>query len=118
MDCGCSINVNDNYDIQLIQGDYGSYLYIITNQDNSPLENVESVVFTCSRLKQQIALVSTSQSEFALALDSDLTSTFSPCTCTYDITVLFKGEATPITVIHNANLTILKKENKLNGNSG
>ena len=115
MDCNCLTNVA-NYDIELIQGDYGSYLYVITNQDGTPLKDVENVVFTCSRLKQQLNLSVLSETEFSLTLDSELTSTFSACTCTYDITILFKGEQTPITVVHNATFVILKKENKLNGN--
>lgn len=117
MSCGCMVELKDDYDIELVQGDYGSFLYNITDQNDEPLDNVESVIFTCSRLKTQIELSSISRSQFALVLDSSLTSEFSACTCTYDITVTFKSAQTPITVIHNGGLTILKKENKLNGSS-
>lgn len=115
MGCDCMVELKDDYDIELVQGDYGSFLYNITDQNDEPLDNVESVIFTCPRLKTQIELLSISRSQFALMLDSSLTSGFNACTCTYDITVKFKTAQTSITVIHNGGLTILKKENKLNG---
>lgn len=117
MGCECMVEIKDNFDIELVQGDYGSFLYDITDANNEPLNNVDAVIFTCARLKMQITLTSISNIQFLLALDSVLTSGFSACTCTYDITIKFKSTQTPVTVIHNACLTILKKENKLNGDN-
>lgn len=117
MGCDCMFKLKDNFDIELVQGDYASFLYDITDQNDEPLNNVDAVIFTCARLKTQITLTSISNTRFLLALDSVLTSGFSACTCTYDITIKFKNAQTPITVIHNAYFTILKKENKLNVNN-
>lgn len=118
MNCDCMMQMRDDYNIELVQGDYGSFLYNITDSENEPLVNIEQVVFTCARLKTQIELTQLSPVDFALTMNSDLTSKFTACTCTYDITLIFKGTQTPVTVIHNAGFTILKKENKLNGDSG
>lgn len=109
----CNLDVND-YSIELIQGDYGSYVYHITNSDGTKLENVKSVIFTCARLKLQKTLVDIGESNYVLTLDSATTQAFSPYTHTYDITILFNDEATPYTVIYNANFTVLKKENVVN----
>ena len=114
MRCNCMFELSDDYDIELVQGDYSSFLYDITDQNDEPLDNVDAVIFTCSRLKTQITLLAINRSQFALILDSSLTSGFSACTCTYDITVKFKTAQTPITAIRSGGLTILKKENKLN----
>ena len=35
MGCGCMVELKDDYDIELVQGDYGSFLYNITDQLNS-----------------------------------------------------------------------------------
>lgn len=118
MGCDCMVELRDDYDIELVQGDYGSFLYNITDQNDEPLADVDVVIFTCSRLKTQITLTPITNTQFSLTMDSVLTSGFSACACTYDITIKFKSTQTPITVIHNAGLTILKKENKLNGDSG
>ena len=117
MGCDCMFKLKDNFDIELVQGDYGSFLYVITDTNNAPLNDIDAVIFTCTRLKTQITLTSMSNTQFLLTLDSALTSGFSACTCTYDITIKFKNVQTPITVIYNAYLTILKKENKLNLNN-
>lgn len=117
MGCDCMFKLKDNFDIELVQGDYGSFLYVITDTNNAPLNDIDAVIFTCTRLKTQIALTSMSNTQFLLTLDSALTSGFSACTCTYDITIKFKNAQTPITVIYDAYLTILKKENKLNVNN-
>lgn len=117
MGCDCMFKLKDDFDIELVQGDYGSFLYDITDTNDEPLNNIDAVIFTCTRLKTQITLTSMSNTQFLLTLDSALTSGFSACTCTYDITIKFKGTQSPITVVHNAYLTILKKENKLNVNN-
>lgn len=117
MGCDCMFKLKDDFDIELVQGDYGSFLYDITDTNNGPLDNIDAVIFTCTRLKTQITLTSMSNTQFLLTLDSSLTSGFSACTCTYDITIKFKSTQSPITVVHNAYLTILKKENKLNVNN-
>ena len=114
MSCDCMIKLRDDYDIELIQGDYASFVYDITDQNDEPLNNIEAVIFTCSRLKTQITLSPINDARFALIFDSSLTSGFSACTCTYDITIKFKSIQTPITVIHDGGFTIFKKENKLN----
>ena len=117
MGCDCMFKLKDNFDIELVQGDYASFLYDITDANDEPLNGVDAVIFTCARLKTQITLTSISNTRFLLTLDSALTSRFSACTCTYDITIKFKSAQTPITVVHNAYFTILKKENKLNVNN-
>lgn len=117
MGCDCMVELRDDFDIELVQGDYGSFIYNITDQNDEPLTDVDVVIFTCARLKTQINLTSITSTQFSLTMDSNLTSRFTPCTSTYDITILFKGTQSPVTLIHNANITILKKENKLNVNS-
>lgn len=117
MGCDCMFKLKDDFDIELVQGDYGSFLYDITDTNDEPLNNIDAVIFTCTRLKTQITLTSMSNTQFLLTLDSSLTSGFSACTCTYDITIKFKSTQSPITVVHNAYLTILKKENRLNVNN-
>lgn len=117
MGCDCMFKLKDDFDIELVQGDYGSFLYDITDTNDEPLNGVDAVIFTCARLKTQITLTPMSNTQFLLTLNSVLTSGFSACTCTYDITIKFKGTQSPITVVHNAYLTILKKENKLNVNN-
>lgn len=117
MGCDCMFKLKDNFDIELVQGDYASFLYDITDANDEPLNAVDTVIFTCARLKTQITLTSMSNTQFLLTLDSALTNGFSACTCTYDITIKFKNTQSPITVVHNAYFTILKKENKLNVNN-
>ena len=117
MGCDCMLKLKDNFDIELVQGDYASFLYDITDANDEPLNDIDAVIFTCARLKTQITLTSISNTQFLLTLDSALTSRFSACTCTYDITIKFESAQTPITVVHNAYFTILKKENKLNVNN-
>ena len=109
----CNFDMTD-YSIELIQGDYGSYLYHITNSDGSMLENVKSVIFTCAKLKIQKTLTNIAESNYLLTLDSVTTQAFSPYTHTYDITILFNDDETPYTVIHDADFIILKKENVVN----
>lgn len=109
----CNFDVTD-YSIELIQGDYGSYVYTILDENGSVLENVKAIVFTCSRLKVKQELLKITDSIYSLTLPSELTETFAACTCTYDITIEFNSDSTPHTVVYNANFTILKKENKLN----
>lgn len=110
MSCGFDII---DYSIELVQGDYLSCLYDITDQNGLPLDNVKSIVFTCNRLKVQRELKRLDATTFELDMASEMTSQFSACTCSYDITVLFNNSETPHTIIHNADFTILKKENKL-----
>lgn len=112
MDCSCMIKMC-NYDIELIQGDYSSFLYTITDNNDEPLNNINKVIFSCKRLKSTIELIKITNSDFALIFSSDITSTFSSCVTTYDITIMFKNEQTPITVVYDATLTILRKENKI-----
>lgn len=109
----CNFDVTD-YSIELIQGDYGSYVYHITNFDGTMLENVKSVIFTCARLKLQKTLTDIGESNYALILDSVTTRAFSAYIYTYDITILFNDDETPYTVIHDADFIILKKENVVN----
>lgn len=109
----CNFDVTD-YSIELIQGDYGSYVYHITNSDGTMLENVNSVIFTCARLKIQKTLADIGESNYALTIDSVVTQAFSSYTHTYDITILFNDDQTPYTVIHDADFIILKKENVVN----
>ncbi len=109
----CNFDVTD-YSIELIQGDYGSYVYHITYSDGTMLENVKSVIFTCARLNIQKTLADIGESNYALTLDSVTTQAFSAYTHTYDITILFNDEETPYTVIHDADFIILKKENIVN----
>lgn len=117
MGCDCMTELKDDFAIELVQGDYGSFLYNITDTNNEPLNDVDAVIFTCARLKTQINLTPITRAQFSLAMDSSLTSQFTPCTSTYDITILFKGTQSPVTLIYNAGITILKKENKLNVDS-
>lgn len=109
----CNFDLTD-YSIELIQGDYGSYVYHITYSDGTMLENVTSVIFTCARLKIQKTLVDIGKSNYALTFDGVTTRAFSPYIHTYDITILFNEDEIPYTVIHDADFIILKKENIVN----
>lgn len=107
--------VKKNYEITLVQGDYGSYLYKITNCDGSPIENVSSAVFTCSKLGVEKDLIKLNDTDFSLILEPTQTKQFIPCECTYDITITIGDENKLYTIIRSAVLTILEKENPLSG---
>ena len=109
----CNANIED-YTIQIIQGDYLSCIYTITDQNGKALTNVKNVIFTCKRLNLQIILKSIDASNFELILDSAITSTLQACTTTYDITIQFNDESTPHTVIFDSEIIVLKKENVVN----
>lgn len=109
----CNFDVVD-YSITIVQGDYVSCLYTITDANELPLNDIKEVIFTCNRLKLQKTLEQIDSTNFELSIDSETTSLLAVCNCTYDITVTFNSEETPITLIHNANLSVLQKENKLN----
>lgn len=115
MGCNCMTELKDDYSIELIQGDYGSFLFNITDETGAPLQKLSKIVFTSNRLKLQIELEKQSDTEFLLIIDDEVTLNSGPCITTYDITAIFEGDATPYTVIYNAKLVILKKENALSG---
>ena len=115
MGCDCLTNFVDSYDIELIQGDYGSFVFHITDENGNPLQNLSEIVFTSKRLNLEVKLEQLSDTDFLLAIESAMTSNVGACNATYDITAIFDGHATPYTVIYNAKFIILKKDNTLSG---
>lgn len=113
MSCFCG-NDEQNYEITIVQGDKGSYKYIITNSDGSTITNIKSVFFTCSALNIKKTLTKIKENTFSLEIDSDITTTLKECTCSYDITLVFNDD-TIFTIIRSAVFTVLKKENPLYG---
>lgn len=114
MICGCNILNSDEYGIELVQGDYFSAIFTITDEFGEPVKNVEHVVFTCERLELQYNLTAISDKEYILTIDGSITSKFATFSgMTYDLTLQLKGSDTPLTLIHDANFTVLKKTNKL-----
>ena len=106
----------DAYTIELIQGDYASYLYHLTDQNGNVIMDIESVVFTCKRLGIQQELTKLNDTDYQLVFTSDQTSQMKSMSgMTYDITVKFTTSETPITLIYNADIFVLKKENALDG---
>lgn len=115
MGCDCMVGCKDDFDIELVQGDYGSFVFHITDENANELQNLDKIIFTSNRLKLQIELEKQTNTDFLLIIDNEVTLNIGACTATYDITAIFKGNATPYTVIHNAKFVILKKENALSG---
>lgn len=113
MNYSCALN-EKNYKIVLVQGDYGSYLYNITNVDGSEIENIASAIFTCSKLGIQKELEKLNNKSFSLVLEPRATKTFTPCECTYDITIKIGSGDKLYTIIRSAVFTVLEKENPLN----
>lgn len=107
----CMMNVID-FDIQLVQGDYASFPFKIFEGQNT---DIKDVYFTSKRLGIQHALIedSANPGTWVLMLKPSTTSKLPVCTTTFDITCTFNDNGSPLTVIHNANVTILKKENAL-----
>lgn len=112
----CMIDVVDN-SIEIVQGDYLSCAFTITDEEGNALQNVKEVLFSSTFLNFQKELDKTSDSEFVLNVDSTTTSQFNVGTCTYDLTITFNDEVSPITVIYNAKFVVLKKENTINVSS-
>ena len=101
-----------DFDIKLVQGDYASFPFKIFEGQNT---DIKDVYFTSKRLGIQKALIEDLEcpGTWVLVLEPSITSKLQACTTTFDITCAFKDSGTPLTVIHNANVTILKKENAL-----
>lgn len=116
MACGCATRDSENYNISVIQGDYSSFLFILTDQKDDAIANVKSVIFTCAQLNLQQELTAVSDREFTLVFNGTLTQTLTVGSFSYDVTVQFKDEEYK-TAIYNGVLTVLKKENGINENS-
>lgn len=114
MNYSCALN-EKNYGITLVQGDYGSYLYNITNLDGSEIEDISTAIFTCSKLGVQKELTKLNNTSFSLELSPSITKDFMPCECTYDITIKIGAGDKLYTIIRSAVFTVLEKENPLNG---
>lgn len=114
MNCECMIP-QQSYELVFVQGDYCSATFTITDDQGNALQELDKVIFSCARLKQEIELTQQNKTTFLLAISSDVSSTFNACTTTYDVTVAFNGSATPRTVIYNGTITILQKDNPLSG---
>ena len=101
-----------DFDIKLVQGDYASFPFKIFEGKNT---DIKDVYFTSKRLGIQKALIEDIENPgtWVLILEPSITSKLPACTTTFDITCTFNDNGTPLTVIHNANVTILKKENAL-----
>lgn len=113
MDCGYEYACPNDCSIVITQGDYGSYLYRITNADGTSLTNLSSIIFSSSKQNVKKELSKISENEFLLELPSETTKLFIPVRCTYDITLLFDNNKTPYTIIRNASFTVLGKENPI-----
>lgn len=116
MSCNCMIPIKNNYDIEIIQGDYASFDFILTDQNDVALSNVKSVIFTCKRLATQIELTKIDDTQYGLLIDGNTTQAFEAGNYSYDITVKFKNNQFK-TAIYDGVLTILKKENVVNESS-
>lgn len=115
MICNCNL-IDDDYSLEIIQGDYASVVFTITDEFDDKVENIDKVVFTCHRLNIQQTLDALSDTEFMLVFNGETTAQWPTYTgITYDITLELKGSTTPLTLVHDASLTILKKENTVNG---
>lgn len=116
MSCDCAINLVDSYDVSFIQGDYASFLYEITDQNGDAIPAIENVVFSSKRMNVVKKLLKISDTTFALKFESEETAAMNaPVKTSYDLTIEFTNDASPITIIYNAMFTIYKKENAING---
>ena len=114
MICNCNVLLDD-YSLEIVQGDYLSVVYTLTDEYGNNLDDIKQVVFTCEQLGLQQVLTKLSPTEFWLQYDGTTTANWSTFLgATYDITLELVGNATPLTLVHDASFTILKKENKLN----
>lgn len=115
MICGCNM-LSDDYSIEFVQGDYMSAVFTITDEYDDKVDNIEHVVFTCERLGLQQNLTQLSDVEFMLVFSGEETDKFVTYNgTTYDITLQLKGSDTPLTLVHNASFSVLKKNNPLEG---
>lgn len=114
MICNCN-KLTDDYSIEVIQGDYASVVFTITDEFDDKIDDIKQVVFTCKRLGIEQVLQPLSDVEFMLVFSGDTTMQWPTYTgITYDITLELKGSTTPLTLVHDASLSVLKKENPLN----
>lgn len=120
MNCECYLNLDRAYEISLVQADYASILYTITNDNDEAIENIETVIFSSKKLKVEKTLEKLNDIEWLLSFTGDETAQFKTFSgMTYDLTITMKGETTPVTIIYEANIVVKKKENALNAdNSG
>lgn len=113
MNCGCVISEVDDFAITFVQGDYASFLFELTDQNDDPLTDVENVVFSSKQLKLSKTLTKVSDTTYALTFESAETAAMTPVKCTYDLTVEFSTNASPVTLVYKARLIVLKKENAI-----
>lgn len=113
MNCGCVISEVDDFELLLIQGDYASFLFELTDQNDEPLTDIENVIFSSKQLKLSKTLTKVSETTYALIFENAETSVMTPVKCTYDLTVEFSINASPVTVVYKAKFIVLKKENAI-----
>lgn len=118
--CECYLNLDKAYEISLVQSDYASILYTITNDNDEAIENIETVIFSSKKLKVEKTLEKLNDTEWLLSFTGDETTQFKTFSgMTYDLTITMKGETTPVTIVYEASIVVKKKENALNAdNSG
>lgn len=113
MNCECMIQSND-YSIEIVQGDFFSCLYDITNQDGSQIMGIDKVLFSSKYLNIVKELQSIDSMTYQLELTSEETAAMKVGNnATYDITITFNTDETPVTVVYEAQLSVLKKENTI-----
>lgn len=108
MNCGYA----EDYSIHIIQGDNASFLFNITDEKNNVIPNITSVIFSCSRLNLKKNLVNIGNGDYELNFSAEETKNFSPCTCTYDITIKIENVMVH-TVVKNEVFYVHKKENPI-----
>lgn len=113
MNCGCVISEVDDFTITFVQGDYASFLFELTDQNDEPLTDVKNVIFSSKQLKLSKTLTKVSDTIYALTFESAETAAMTPVKCTYDLTVEFSTNASPVTLVYKARLIVLKKENAI-----
>lgn len=101
---------NDN--IEIIQGDSFEMTVTIDGLAESIIENI---YFTCASLRFCQKLEKEEGTTYLLKISSEITKTFEPAVTNYDLTIYFIDK-TIQTIVHNAALKVLRKNNAVTCN--
>lgn len=109
-----------DYNITLIQGDSLDKRYRVENGSGEAVSEdvVQSIVFSCSSLGIQQPLThDTDDGVWLLTIPAKITATLAPIATTYDLTLVFAGEAVK-TLVYEGALTVKRKSNPINSGGG
>lgn len=112
MTCTCiNEQIIDDYDIQIIQGDYSTFVYELLNENDTEIEQINNVIFSCPSLNLNKYLTKLNASEYLLAFFESDTKVISSGTYDYNLIVEFDEKIqSPITAVYRSKITILQRK--------